>query len=691
MSAKRSCFTRPFVAGLSGEALAGTLREMLHTLGTTDKQEELAASLDTSRVDFWRVFEKDKGFKKKLTRLQDCAGSLQYEVHALWTKPERDIAYALLVDTVYALGQVSAKVRQFEMRAGLDDAFARQRRVVEVAVSEFCALLNPSCTTVYSWNRRLNRTCILHHSGLRYPEAMYGISWRHDLPRMVLFEENDWIDRRYPREVAPPKTPPGFRTRERVKVCWAIQLRWDRSRMVVFLNWRDAAPVYKGETLTAKDVELAVRYLNGWLSCAAIDLSWDLDPISCPPSDILEDVGRALDAQTSREIGDELEKAALHALGVDPQRHCSIHWVESARGREPRSVLQFKYDCYDCCPAEAQPEFSLEPGPDGLVKKSVSAQAAVWEAPILIEDLDTKVPHDSPARAWRDISVGRPDWYTRSEIALPIKWAGRVRAVINVEHSRELLTKEHVRRVELVSHLFSRLHELRNGKVELVKGDCSFVRGLTERGRLPKDGVDLLKRFGEWVRQRVAADLVYVLVYDHTARIFRPRGVSASDDFISLYLQGEYEHKGRKQSPSMRLICEDSMAHKLFPKRRGRAWKVFTSLRPEAVPEVRTADPPPSPFTLKYFWEGSLLGLPFLCEANAQPDGVLWIRWRKQPNGLGEDDRYLDSTVPELLEPVLEVVAAVYAVYRYCDRDEEKLEPRWDHTRGELDLRGSES
>jgi len=683
---------RPFLMELSSSAFKAAAHEILYGLPKKERSK-LLTDCGVDEVNFYRVFDEGsaRDFVEKVRTFVERVRQFNYRGHLLMANDDWCLPYQLLIHAVYGLGRIRSD-RDKKLSSGHQARGAVERCTLERAIHVIGELAGSSCVTSYYWNRQLNRTSLFWHDGLHYPEAMYGISWKHNAPRRVLFSDdwtNDYPCRGRMVSIADLNDSggSGFVLREGIIQCWAVQLRWHSARVAVFLSWRNGeTPAWGGALrkvsrratrslpVRLEDMELALLYLNGWLGYANIDLSGDMDALVLHPAGILEKVGRLVQMHTDlTQSGELLKDAVKHTLSdVAAKRRCSVHWVTDRSTPEGKlRVVKFEQGEYEI--TSDQPAFPLVGEREFVkMKGSVSAQAASWEAPILIRDLDRTIGHSKNSLTWRAVSVSRKGWMARSEIAVPIKLGDSVRAVINVEHEeRRRLTKEHVRRVELVGHLFSRVWESKSRDGD----DASFVHSLVEEGHIPNDGTELLRRYVQWVRDRMKADVVYILVYEYSWRVFRPGAVATSDEFLRVFLEREFNvncGKG-KTFAEMRPVMVDALSHRLFPRRRGRTWTVFTTLQPAAIKRVKEAEPPPSPFSLKYFGDGSILGVPFLTEVNAQPDGVVWVRWMSEPSGLRDNPNYLDQQLASRLRAVQEVVATMYAVYRYCGLDEETV------------------
>src|SRR5262249_44370327 len=124
--------------------------------------------------------------------------------------------------------------------------FKQQKALVARVCRRFCNVFRPSCFTVFFYNARLNRACRIPSDafrdpreprtprepvdGLRFPEAMHGFTWLHDLPtRALLDNEPAVIFPPFPANRAQRPTTPGtFAQREQVvpeftlgfRFCW---------------------------------------------------------------------------------------------------------------------------------------------------------------------------------------------------------------------------------------------------------------------------------------------------------------------------------------------------------------------------------------------------------------------------------------------------------------------------------------
>ncbi len=184
--------------------------------------------------------------------------------------------------------------------------------------------------------------------------------------------------------------------------------------------------------------------------------------------------------------------------------------------------------------------------------------------------------------------------------------------------------------------------------------------------------------------------MAYVSIYDARVRVFRPLGFTMSVESAERGLKDKREcanlgldkhEQGRqgllaqykKDKGGIHALIEHTVASRLLPRRRGLNWSVFSTKRPEFIPDTHSDKKKFDESTRRY--ARTLLGLPFCHDVNAQSDGVLWVSWQRQPRGLTDlqlhvnhEDQFVRSAT-QRLRPVLEAVAAMYAVYRYCDPD----------------------
>jgi hypothetical protein len=693
---------KPIVGPLTPQGLAGALREVygIRARGDpprgsqTDKRRpqpnvrEVPDELYTFIARLDKAERGTKFFAHGLKSVQDWARKAGYAPESLWIRPAATLSYALLVELVFHLGLPRRLNSEATPPRDPLAVEKENRNEVRDACRRFCELIEPSCETAYYYDRSSNRSAFLYQHGLWYPETMEGISWTNDAPRRVLFDDSSgpWClslsSDGQPEIIEDQIGGIGsFRFRENVETMWAYQARWDRSRLALFLNWRNGQkPKYRDNDIGTGDMRLAWRYLVGWLAISRSNVVGDhlrrdqYSRLPVVPGTIIEQVARVFDRPDEWEKGEALESAIHTALNIENPRLRSVHWVASdlTSPKPERNTLVFRRGAYPNQPTD-HPAFRLKDPQEGMVDASISAQCASWGVPILIRNMDDPMANEH-LRHWRDLDVPHrtdegEEWKTLSEMAVPIKRSnGNPRGVICVEHSEpNALTPAHVHRAQLVGHLFSRLEELKAS--DTAGHYWSFAQKLCTAG-LPS-GNKLFKEFCQWIvndgKINATADLAYVLTYDGSARVFRPLGVSTSERFQREYIK--HERLEKKISSS---VLEDGLIRWLLPKTRGRSWRALMQLEPVCVWFVdENLRPPTSELSQKYF--KTLLGLPLVGETNAQPDGVLWLRWMEQPVSRWHTEKKLVNGILNIIDPMIPVVSAIYAVYRFCGREDDTL------------------
>lgn len=659
----------------------------------------------------------DERLPAKLLAFRDSAKGGQYALQVFWANMETLSAYRVNLQFIYILGRATTTLKRLRRRALLraakpcdtkesdtraSAAKAAETKLVQQVLQAFGRLVNASCLTAYHWDRPSNRISLIHQWQLRYPAAMHGTSFRAELPRRTLFDEpTSETTESYPRMVPLPKGRQGFHTREGIERCWAFRFAWDRGRMAVFLNWRAGeTPRFHprpccedllGEPveLDIRDVELASRQLAGWLAEWSFDLNEALQEFpACQPRNVIEQLAGAAKSGIGTDSGRlALESAMTTFVDLKSGRHCSVHEVSETADADglPEYKLHFKPlepgshyirpGSKGIIPREGKSTFDVSSVPqDTLVQESVCAQSLRWRTSVFAPDIqEACCQHPPPTEnslKWSDLSVRHEGDAHSGEIVAPITWkaAGseqdQIRAVLNLEAMEAgSIERHHLRRAEVASRLFARLRECESGSAEAKKFIGSITSGATGIG----DTRTLLKRLTDWALKNAGADLAYVLVYDHDKRSFHPFVASASGPFLEQYLKQVYKLSATAVVSCMhdtKAVCEDSLLHRLVPKRRGRSWQVFRNVEPLEIRYVAgNLDPAVSKFSLEYFLHGRLVALPLASEVSAHPDGILWLRW------VASNSRIRESSLDELRErmaPVLETVAAIYLVYWSC-------------------------
>jgi hypothetical protein len=695
---------RPTLCPLNAAAIGNELQsEVLEVLWRKEQEPEKRRKQ--------QVFETLAGLQvnRSLKLARDRMQDLGYTAQVLLSRAHAGPAYRVLIDVIGALGPPSVIEAATQDRRRPDFHTAQIERAT-AGCRAFCSVFQPSCQTAYFRNRRLNRSYFLYEHGLKYPEAMRGFVWAQDLPTAVIFDERPVaLYPPFPTESGEPQTPGNFREREHVleNRVIGVRLAWDQSRVALFMNWRsgddsddkcrpELRDIWAAMDKTyqkderplpaLKPLELAVRYFTGWLSASGIDLSEAYDPKPlATPWNLIELVGQAAKEAEPEGRGLVLEGAIRSAVNL-PDEHCNIHWTnESAEGgHPPRGLLRFKTGRYNDQDVETRPAFPLALDQEGLVERSICALAGTWKAPLFVADLERQI---TDTRRWRDIHYPRTGFKCLRELAVPIVDRHGVLGVANVECGSERLTAEHLRLTELITHLFQKLYPIYQTKGSVSARD--LIDQLVDPGHSTKTAQRLCKLFCNWVASAFRADLVYLMIYDARVRVFRPLGTTVSRQNARAFLSDRQEcfglgidegdqaacgdlqeqYRTRAEKGGIHGLIEHAVASRLLPRRRGYAWQIFTTKEPR----IRDSDEIDEQVRR---YAKMMLGLPFCQDTNAQADGVLWISWQKRPKrSVGRrasphKKREFVEKAWNQLRDVIEAVAAMYALYRYCDPDE---------------------
>jgi hypothetical protein len=682
---------------------------------------------------------------------------LKYDAHVLLSRKTASLAYRFLVAAIGALGPVPEQNRTTKRD---EEYYRGQLLLLRSAVRAFVSIFRSDCHTAYFLNGRLNRVCSLfedarEQDGLHFPEAITDCAWRlDDLPVQLLFDEGD--NQIYPpfptRGTGNPRVPEtkrAFERREGVdpKRVLAFRLTWGlgRSRAAIILNWRAAGPdtaprrrsddeneaavleqndnteVWMNRIWAEVDaaselpptaapqrirqtlgpLHLAFRYFAGWLSESHIDVSQQFgEQLKSAPHQLIRDAAQAAREPLPPPGGDATALIGLVRRVLDPDNKlsykCHAHWVSKTNTAPSSRELVFQKGNYDGFAPQSSPAFDLDLGKDGLVKRSVCAQAAAWQVSLLVRDFVRTIT--SAGKTWRDLHVARLQ-HSRgvlqpigcgSELAIPVfegdSLHDRVSGVMSIEEAKGELRSEHLRHVELVVRLYQRLRAAH--KSELVPEDRSVLASITEDDAISRSFPRLSREFCGWLLTALDADVAYLNVFDARVRAFRPVGVTVSEANARLFLEDEelLAHLGVSTSRSaahgrdaqylghgslLHGLIEHAVANRLLPRPDGLTDTIFRTKTPciIAAAEHRHRF---DEATEKYAaW---LLGLPFAQATDSVSDGVLWIYWRKghhpPPHFPSlEDHSTFCEAVTERVKLVTEAVAAMYAIHRYHDPD----------------------
>lgn len=623
--------------------------------------------------------------------------------------PGASTATDLLLRVIHNLGPVPQASTPSHQATEAD-----QRKTIEEACRQFCKAVNPSCWVAYCWDRGLNRVRMIWHDGLKYPEAMWGVSWQKHRPRRVLLDDataivRDEVTGAQSGDDVPPRDRGSFRDREETRLVKSVLLRWRNNRLAIFLNWR------RGEWTSGIDdrgLEQAARYFAGWL--ADSDVDWpDVERTKLSADAAIVGLGTVLTRKTgSREMDRKIESLIreIATKGKAGRVLVGVHWTDWNGVGSKVSEVHLRF-----ADSESVRIFPTKPVRGAIVEKSIAAQAVVWKAPILIRDMKRVVykasDSDPNPVTWQDLDVPPNEkrdtnWKTGSELMIPMKDAqDSVRAVIGCEAaSEELITEETLERLEPIVDLLGRLLELKdaleddtaraaqNGgpRDRRVWRQCALARRLLNQARAPQDEAELLNSYCAWVRRVVHADLVQLLIFDSRSQRWRPDGLAWSRCFVKDLLLRNHNIKLKKPNAEVvQALLPHTLRWHVIPSRYGRTWRVFTSRDSLVVWPIELAEPKFRP----YLALRTAVAIPFTHQVSAQPDGVLWMRFKGDPTHLvshetadairelrqgGElaDHRRIErvqkpvtnevnAEVTARIGRISEVVAAMYAIFRF--------------------------
>ncbi|MCC6359063.1 MAG: hypothetical protein IT450_09980 [Phycisphaerales bacterium] len=476
---------------------------------------------------------------------------------------------------------------------------------------------------------------------------------------------------------------------------------------------------------------LAARYFNGWLASSGIEGSRrKYSAPSEPKDELLRRVIEAAEDPTAYHIEDAVRMILRSEFGpLDDGHKVNVHFMNGAR-----SALQFKPNKEGyvlgsnedgTAKIENEPVFPISPHPDTkLVEKSICALAASWNISLLIKDMD------APGSPWRDIDVPRrislPDGRggtkhevlsSGSQIAVPFSngCSRRPWGVINIERQSKDLDEETLEKTEVVVNLFQALRGFvvrrdadrtksagqaqSNETAETNTEDNRFVQQLFDMR--PRSSNELLRKFTQNLNRRFGSCLAWINIYDPRANVFRPTGIAAETSLIQRLIVDEASNFGlnsaheakeavammmpagngfptsanRQATQVVRSLAEYALANRLLPRRRRNTWQLFCG-RNEHGDEARSvyfpdtaittlADPDdPDSHNLLMRYCRSLFGIRFGVARDSYASGVLWMAWPDLNPALSQDE------LTAQVIPTLEVTAAVFAFYRYCDPHE---------------------
>ncbi len=703
---------------------------------------------DTARRRFrkqWGIKGNARGapYAKAFGRILDVVESVGYDLDGVAVRRKAAPGYAVLIRAIAALGSpLPGGDGEERPQPGTPERFKDDRKRAVEALAAFCNVFPADCWTAYYRNRRLNRVYRLAseadtESGLRYPETMAGFVWRHDLPTRLLF--SDQSTNLFPPfpETNGPLTPGCFQAREDIdpRRVVGIRLAWDQTRLVLFMNWRKCSPEHARKRMLERpalravwgdldrnctgaegaaespmqSLQLAVRYLTGWLNVAGIDLSEAVESRGpsrrTTPGDIFCKVAKAALEGTQEDQAQEVRSAVEKLLEVEA--HVNLHWTNGAAVGEdpPRSLIVFRTGKYQDSEEASSPAFPIEADKEGLVHQSVCALAALWDIPLLIRDFQRRI---SDTRTWSDLHYRRSGPTCTSEIAIPLCDDQGPLCVLNVEcvggHKGDLRPAD-LRQSELVMHYFGAMHAA-------VRSPHAGTRELIEHlftMPSPPNAQALLRKFLKRISSAEAlnADLAYALIYDPRVRVFRPMGVYVSRASLNQFFSSPVERsnldrhanaaaleltleksKEKSWEKQVHALAEHAIATRLLPRRRGKTWSVFTSGRPILVGPVDddarqrcwwTSDGRPqddeSRDPAAQAYAPYRFAFPLASQESGKADGVICLAWREPPAHLGFE-HLGPGDYPKFAEEIKKrtgaaaaAVAAAYALFRYFDPD----------------------
>lgn len=620
------------------------------------------------------------------------AAKFGFGQNTLWAKKEALGSYGLLLTIIRELRQPRDRGVRSSAKG---DAHAIDGQAVVKVCAALANLVAPCCWTAHYWDRRLNRARLLHCERLFFPHTQHGFVWTGDAPRAILFDEQEGpiytAGSRLLRDFQHPGT---FQKREEIETWWAIRLRWHRSRIALMLNWRRGIEChYKHE-----DLQLAVRYVIGWLTASDFDVCGELetrpDLEKWNVGQYLHPVVDCTNDQSS--VGRKLKRALVAFLNPrQPGYRINVRWAKHSQGE-----TKFPQSEFPESRTPDGPDYKVTTDRDELVLGSVCAQAAAFRCPLLIHDvgeliLKHKAEHGTirvagnASRKWSDLGVYANGKTPASEIVVPIKYGKLVVGAANIEYDHPEPGTVQLHRAELLTRLFESVYALgmMAGK-GLPSGWRDVYDDLLSPGDEAASSVELFRRFCAWVVSASAASVAYIVTYEGSSRSWVPLALRGRTEFLTDHMHRTSGRPGPKPDmdsvlkrmdrhvPSARetalRLCEESICQKLLPLRRGYTWEIFTTMQPEPIPNTRATQlrmAVPEPLRT---WFESMLGIPLACAPDAQPDGVLWLGWESRsdvPGGAKESTDKKLLHIAQTIQPLLRIVAALYALYRYCDDD----------------------
>ncbi len=520
--------------------------------------------------------------------------------------------------------------------------------VARQACKLYCGVVSPCCWVAYYWNRMLNQVEILCHENFLYPQALHDFHRKDDLPRQSIFAPSELLLTDVTDEERQSRS---LYHRENVSVAFRSLLRWNMARLAIFMYRRtDCAHsiIRRGEEDRLRPM---THYFHGWLSSQGYQLIGNrldtrLDPrlVMINTRDLFGNVHHP--QSFTRELCD-LVFDVVKERGVNTE--VQVHWFET-------QGVGTSITPSPTSPAESRPKNSAPieyQNGDFQHSKTVELLAAKWKTPIFIKDIDGSNQSDR----WRELCAlnNNPEHNhlpTKCLLANPMRdSAGNVIGVVTVRTDQaKKLDRGRLLCVALISNLIAKLLEIapKRGDTEqeseLINGSTlsaeGFVWSLINKASELTNEEDILSRFTDWILRRVGADLVYVLTYDHDADRFHPGGICKSRK-----LTDRLSDSNHIDSELNRIISGPGLGQFLVPRRYGRSWEIYRSGQPKVAWPTAEEQQPAGRLSREHF--KTLLGIPFRHSDEAQPEGVIWIRWIDTPGQLvlgdscsGLEDQY---------------------------------------------------
>ncbi|HYT91377.1 MAG TPA: hypothetical protein VEL76_21875 [Gemmataceae bacterium] len=457
----------------------------------------------------------------------------------------------------------------------------------------------------------------------------------------------------------------------------------------------DAGPAARE---VVRPLVFAARYVQGWLAASGIDLCHEQDTpfhthfnlhgLICS----FAGAARAHQEDTRQNL---LAKAIEQALEAQDLR-CLVHHVDRSDPRKPVLVLQ-KGKYLDI--PDEQPRFPLALNNDGFVERSLCAQAAAWNVSLLLTDLNHEQEPSQPGPWWRKILLKTADFRRPrydSELAVPMisscdQGSVHVEGVVNVQ-SRARLNEGHLRRAELAVNLFQKLFCALHAK-SLTEQDRAALDDLISTVHAMPTFQRLSKRYCEWVREKLDADIVYLCLFDARRDLFRPMGITLKDRVVEQFFEhaegGTYLGLDRYDDEQRRAavkhyqesggargfihhLAEHAMSSRLLPRHGHETYEVFRKNAPRLLDPSHHAGRDTGPSA---DYSKTRLLLPFALDRHGPPDGVLWICWQNDPpasltQGLPTNNpEAFMNKIQKDLRLLSEAVAAMCSLHRFHDAD----------------------